>query len=101
MNSERVEKLLASNNPYVRATEFSPIVRIYPKFPRNLVCQFSGKKFKNCCGQSGQDFCEKAKDSLKQHLTNLTLEREKNEKTEESSKEEQKENQILRADKHE
>jgi hypothetical protein len=101
MNKENIEKLLASNNPYARATEFSPIVRIYPKFPRNLICQFSGKKFKNCCGQSGQDFCEKAKDSLKEHLNKLTVEREKNEKTNETSKEDQKENQILRTDKQE
>jgi len=81
MNKENIDKLINSNNPYARATEFSPIVRIYPKFPRNIVCHFSGKKFKNCCGQSGQDFCEKAKDSLKDHLTKMSLERESNEKT--------------------
>jgi len=81
MNKENIDKLMEGSNAYARATEFSPIVRIYPKFPRNMVCQVSGKKFKNCCGQSGQDFCEKAKDSLKDHLTKMALEREINEKT--------------------
>jgi hypothetical protein len=82
MNKENVDKLINSNNPYARGTEFSPIVRIYPKISRNTVCPSSGKKFKNCCGQTGQDFCDKAKDSLKEHLMKLVDEHEKEKQTE-------------------
>ena len=62
------KEIEAPNTPYSRATEFSPIVRIYNKIGRNMVCPYTNKKFKNCCGLSGQDFCEKAKQSLKDYL---------------------------------
>ena len=83
MNKENIDKLTAIE--YARATEFSPIVRIYPKIPRNTVCPDSGKKFKNCCGQMGQDFCDKARDSLKEHLMKLTNEKEEQNKKDEAS----------------
>lgn len=63
---DQIEKLTSS--PYARGTEFSPIVRIYKKISRNEPCPFTNKKFKNCCGQTGQNFCEKAKDALKDFL---------------------------------
>lgn len=59
------------NTPYGRATEFSPIVRVFPKIKRNAVCPFSGKKFKNCCGVNGQDYCNRAKENLEKYLTDL------------------------------
>jgi hypothetical protein len=31
----------------------------------------TNKKFKNCCGASGQDFCTKAKDNLENYLNEL------------------------------
>jgi len=74
MNKEKIEQIIASNNPYARATDFSPIVRIYNKIPRNMVCPHTNQKFKNCCGKTGQDFCEKAKEALKEKLNNLYLE---------------------------
>ena len=78
MDKNNIDKLTSIE--YARATEFSPIVRIYPKVPRNSVCSSTGKKFKNCCGKMNQDFCEKARDSLKDHLTKIL-----NEKKEEKS----------------
>ncbi len=75
MNKENIDKLTSIE--YARATEFSPIVRIYPKIPRNTVCPSTGKKFKNCCGKMNQDLCEKARDSLKDHLTKILNEKEK------------------------
>ena len=75
MNKDNVDKLTSTE--YARATDFSPIVRIYPKIPRNTVCPSTGKKFKNCCGKMNQDFCDKAKDSLKEHLMKLIDEKEK------------------------
>ena len=59
------------NTPYGRATEFSPIVRVLPKIKRNATCPFSSKKFKKCCGSSGQDFCNRAKDNLEKYLNDL------------------------------
>jgi hypothetical protein len=78
MNQNNINKLTSIE--YARATEFSPIVRIYPKVPRNMTCPSTGKKFKHCCGKLNQDFCEKARDSLKEHLMKLTNEKEKNKK---------------------
>jgi hypothetical protein len=83
MNKENVDKLTSIE--YARATDFSPIVRIYPKIPRNSVCPSSGKKFKNCCGKLNQDFCEKAKDSLKEHLMKMVNEKENQSKENEAS----------------
>ena len=82
MDKENVDKLTAIE--YARATEFSPIVRIYPKISRNTICPHSGKKFKNCCGQMGQDFCDKARDALKEHLMKLVNEKENQDKKSES-----------------
>jgi hypothetical protein len=79
MNKESIDKLTSIE--YARATEFSPIVRIYPKIPRNTTCPHTGKKFKNCCGQTGQDFCEKAKDALKEYLIKLDNEKKQTKKT--------------------
>ena len=56
---------------YARATEFSPIVRVFPKITRNKVCPFSQQKFKKCCGKTGQNYCDKAKENLKNHLQSL------------------------------
>lgn len=78
MDKERINKL--TDLEYARATEFSPIVRIYPKIPRNTTCPHTGKKFKNCCGQMGQDFCDKARDALKEYLIKLTNEKQKEQK---------------------
>jgi hypothetical protein len=82
MDKENVDKLTSIE--YARATEFSPIVRIYPKISRNTMCPYSGKKFKNCCGQMGQDFCDKARDALKEHLMKLVNEKENQDKKSES-----------------
>jgi hypothetical protein len=82
MNKDNIDKLTSIE--YARATEFSPIVRIYPKISRNTICPSSGKKFKNCCGQMGQDFCDKARDSLKEHLMKLVNEKENQDKKSET-----------------
>jgi len=57
--------------PYARATEFHPIVRVLPKIKRNAYCSIENKKFKKCCGASGQDFCEKARENLEKYLNDL------------------------------
>ena len=83
MNKDNIDKLTSIE--YARATEFSPIVRIYPKVPRNMTCPSTGKKFKYCCGKLNQDFCEKAKDSLKEHLMKMVNEKEEQIKKDEAS----------------
>ena len=65
------EDFKLSNNPYARATDFSPIVRVFRKIQRNQLCPFENKKFKNCCGSSGQNFCNKAKKNLETYLNKL------------------------------
>jgi len=87
MDKESVDKLTSLE--YARATEFSPIVRIYPKISRNTICPNTGKKFKHCCGKMGQDFCEKAKETLKEYLMKLANEKQNKEqqKTVEENKE--------------
>jgi hypothetical protein len=70
MNNE-IEKITLKNNPYVRATFFSPVVRVLPKISRNTICPMTNKKFKNCCGSSGQDFCNKAKENLENYINEL------------------------------
>ena len=82
MNKDDIDKLTSIE--YARATEFSPIVRIYPKVPRNTTCPHTGKKFKHCCGKLNQDFCEKTRDSLKEHLMKLTNEKQKDNKNQET-----------------
>lgn len=82
MDKQNIDKLTSIE--YARATEFSPIVRIYPKIQRNTNCPYTGKKFKNCCGKMGQDFCDKARDSLKEHLMKLIDEKEKQNKNSET-----------------
>ena len=83
MNKENVDKITSIE--YARATDFSPIVRIYPKIPRNSVCPSTGKKFKNCCGKLNQDFCEEAKDCLKEYLMKMVNEKENQSKENETS----------------
>jgi hypothetical protein len=80
MNQDKINQIMNSNNPYAKATDFSPIVRIYNKIPRNEKCPYTNLKFKRCCGKTGQDFCEKAKEALKQKLDNLILEKNNEEK---------------------
>jgi hypothetical protein len=46
-------------NPYVRAYVGAPIHRMAPKMGRNDICLMEGKKFKNCCGKDGYNFCKK------------------------------------------
>ena len=82
MDKDNVDKLTSIE--YARATEFSPIVRIYPKISRNTTCPYTSKKFKHCCGQMGQDFCDKARDSLKEHLMKLVNEKENQDKKSET-----------------
>jgi hypothetical protein len=64
-------KISLNHNPYARATPFSPVVRVLPKISRNSMCPLSLKKFKNCCGASGQDFCNKAKENLENYVNEL------------------------------
>lgn len=59
------------HSPYVRATYSSPIVRVLNKISRNTWCPLSSKKFKHCCGKSGQDFCNEAKQNLEKYLNDL------------------------------
>ena len=35
------------------------------------MCPLSLKKFKHCCGASGQDFCNKAKENLENYVNEL------------------------------
>jgi len=49
----------ASINPYVRGYERAPMHRIAPKMGRNDFCPTENKKFKNCCGKDGKNFCYK------------------------------------------
>lgn len=77
MNEEKINEITSANHPYARATEFSPIVRIYNKISRNSRCPYTNEKFKNCCGKTGQNFCEKAKDTLRQHLQKISIDEKK------------------------
>jgi len=70
-NNNNEKPIEWGNTPYGRATDFSPIVRVLPKINRNATCPFSGKKFKKCCGISGQDYCNRAKDNLEKYLNDL------------------------------
>lgn len=47
------------DTPYIRAYQGAPIHRIAPKMGRNDICSLECKKFKNCCGKEGYDFCKK------------------------------------------
>jgi len=71
IENEINKKVEWGNTPYGRATDFSPIVRVLPKINRNATCPFSNKKFKKCCGSSGQDYCNRAKDNLEKYLNDL------------------------------
>ena len=64
-------KITLPNNPYARATDFSPVVRVLPKISRNSYCPLINKKFKKCCGASGQDYCNKAKENLENYINDL------------------------------
>jgi hypothetical protein len=68
---EEINKTILPNNPYARATPFSPIVRVLSKISRNTTCPATNKKFKHCCGASGQDFCTKAKENLENYINEL------------------------------
>lgn len=87
MNKEKINEIYESHHPYARATDFSPIVRIYHKISRNSKCPYTNLKFKKCCGQTGQDFCNKAKDNLKEELNKHILEHKLNEEQENKTKE--------------
>jgi hypothetical protein len=65
------KRIILPNNPYARATPFSPVVRVLPKILRNAYCPLNNVKFKNCCGKSGQDFCNKAKENLENYVNDL------------------------------
>lgn len=65
------DKIKLDHSPYARATPFTPIVRVLPKIGRNSKCPLEGKKFKDCCGKSGQDFCDKAKENLENYINEL------------------------------
>jgi hypothetical protein len=65
------DKIKLPNSPYARATFISPIVRVLPKIIRNAYCPLMNKKFKKCCGASGQDFCTKAKENLENYINEL------------------------------
>ena len=65
------EKFQLPNTPYARGTDFTPVVRVLPKISRNAMCPLLNKKFKKCCGITGQNFCNKAKENLEEHLNNL------------------------------
>lgn len=49
----------SSVKPYVQPYFGGPIHRIAPKMGRNDYCHLEGKKFKNCCGKDGRNFCYK------------------------------------------
>lgn len=70
-NQENKDIVKLDHTPYARATFFSPVVRVLPKIGRNAICPLEGKKFKNCCGKSGQDFCTKAKENLENYINEL------------------------------
>lgn len=63
--------------PYARGTERSPIVRVVNKINRNDICPFNNIKFKKCCGKNGQNFCNKAIESLNNYLKDLANEDKK------------------------
>ena len=65
------DKIKLDHSPYARATPFTPVVRVLPKIGRNSKCPLEGKKFKDCCGASGQDFCNKAKENLENYVNEL------------------------------
>jgi hypothetical protein len=72
MNEEKTsQKIVLPNSPYARATPFSPVVRVLTKIGRNIRCPIEGKKFKDCCGKTGQDFCIKAKENLENYINEL------------------------------
>jgi hypothetical protein len=59
--TEEVKKIDFNHidTPSVRAYHGAPIHRVAPKMGRNDICSLEGKKFKNCCGKEGYDFCKK------------------------------------------
>jgi hypothetical protein len=62
--------------PYVRAFEGAPIHRIAPKMQRNDICSIESKKFKNCCGKDGHNYCKR----LFNQFVEATLKKELEEK---------------------
>lgn len=69
--NQNIESKINIGGPYVRTSPLAPIVRIFEKISRNTVCPLTNKKFKYCCGQSGQNFCNKAKENLESYLDQL------------------------------
>jgi hypothetical protein len=65
------KRITLPDNPYARATPFSPVVRVLPKISRNSYCPLNNVKFKKCCGASGQDYCTKAKENLENYVNDL------------------------------
>ena len=49
----------SSVKPYITPFFGGPIHRIAPKMGRNEHCSLEDKKFKNCCGKDGRNFCHK------------------------------------------
>jgi hypothetical protein len=49
----------SSVKPYTCPFVGGPIHRIAPKIGRNEYCSLENKKFKNCCGKDGRNFCYK------------------------------------------
>lgn len=60
IKQENQEELNLNNfRPYVRAFEGAPVHRIAPKMQRNEICPLEKKKFKNCCGKDGHNYCKR------------------------------------------
>lgn len=51
------ENIIPYASPYVRPYERGPIHRLTPKVGRNSICPLENKKFKNCCGKQGYNYC--------------------------------------------
>ena len=65
------EKFELPDSPYARGNDFAPVVRVLPKISRNVKCPLFNKKFKKCCGITGQNYCNKAKENLETYLNDL------------------------------
>jgi hypothetical protein len=65
------EKIQLPNTPYAGGTNFIPVVRVLRKISRNVMCPVLNKKFKKCCGATGQNYCNKAKENLETYLNDL------------------------------
>lgn len=64
-------KNLPNLSPYVMLDNKTQILRAAPKIKRNMLCQFTNLKFKNCCGANNQNFCNKSLDHLNSYIKDL------------------------------